>query len=170
MLREDLSEVDLESLLASLSFNRYWDVATKFAATLGLNPWLVAGDLGDFIADLDDSLAELVASGSVNPVRFTVYEDYLRPNPASRSQKNWTLLAGLMHFLPGNFAFAHCDLPPQLVQEAYGALILGAQELARLGYEPVNMQPIVGRATALAQTIGEEFVAWADSSRAPAVG
>ena len=159
MLREDLSDTDMESLLASLSSNRFWDANSKLAVTLSLHPEFVVDDVQAFIAKLDASLIELVASGSVNPVKFTVSQDDNLPNPATCSQTNWTALASLMHFLPRNYA--PCIVPPRIALAAYDALVRGAEELVMLGYEAANVEAIIGRSMSFALAIGEDFVAWA---------
>jgi len=114
-----------------------------------------------FIANLDASLIELVASGSVNPVKLTVSQDDVSPNPATCSQTNWTALASLMHFLPRNFA--PCMVPPRLALAAYAALVQGAEELAILGYEAANVEAIIGRSMSFSMAVGEDFVDWAAS-------
>ncbi len=161
MLREVLSDPDMESLLASMSFNRIWDANSKLAVTLSLHPEFIVDDIQAFIANLDASLIELVASGSVNPVKFTVSQDDVSPNPATCSQTNWTALASLMHFLPRNFA--PCMVPPRLALAAYAALVQGAEELAILGYEAANVEAIIGRSMSFSMAVGEDFVDWAAS-------
>lgn len=95
MLREVLSNDSLYALLATMSHNEAWNAARKSAEDLSLlPPGSIRDEILAHIAELDSSLSDLEASGCVNPIRFTVCQSSIEPNPAARSQDNWTALGG----------------------------------------------------------------------------